>query len=198
MPPTGRRFSLDAMDLEPIRTYLEGLGYKIDPRALADVPEQRPSTLCYLVKGDRLLMLRRRKEPFSNHWTAPGGKLEPGETPLAAIVREMREETGLSVSDLTLRAICSERGGEWYDWLLFVFRAGVCDGELRPSDEGELRWLPVAELDQWPLPEIDRKIMRYVLDEQGGPYFMRVVYSPDHLVDEFDVRALDELIPGDE
>src|SRR5690606_23787766 len=137
---------------------LEGLGYAVDPRRLAEAPSQRPSTLCYLVVDGRLLMLRRRKEPFSGHWTAPGGKIEPGETPLEAVVREMKEETGLSVSGLTLRAVCSERGGEWYDWLLFVFRASGCEGELRQSDEGELRWLPLDQLDRWPLPDVDRRI----------------------------------------
>jgi len=191
LPPLGKRCSLDDFDLEPIRSYLDTLGYDIDPRTLVDVPEQRPSTLCYLVVDERLLMLRRRKEPFSNLWTAPGGKLEPGETPLEAIVREVWEETGLKVSGLSLRAICSERGGEAYDWLLFVFRATACEGEVKASDEGELRWLPIAELDQWPLPDVDRKIMRYVLDDQG-PYFLRVVYTPDHLVGEFEVRPLAE------
>lgn len=192
MPQIGKRFSLDTFDLEPIRSYLETLGYNLDPRSLADVPEQRPSTLCYLVVNDRLLMLRRRKEPFSNHWTAPGGKLEPGETPLEAIQREMKEETGLHVSGLTLRAICSERGGEAYDWLLFVFMATAFQGEVEPSDEGELKWLPIAELDRWPLPDVDRKIMQYVLDGKG-PYFLRVVYTPDRLVGEFEVTTLAEL-----
>jgi len=196
MPQGSKRFSLDTFDVEPIRSYLEDLGYSIDPRALADAPEQRPSTLCYLVKDGRLLMLRRRKEPFSNHWTAPGGKLEAGETPAQAVVREMREETGLAVSGLTLRAVCSERGGEAYDWLLFVFRATDCEGTIQPSDEGELRWLPLDELDRFLLPEVDRKIMQYVLDDESGPRFLRVVYAPDHSVLEFEVKDLADVSAG--
>ena len=195
MPQAGKRFSLDEFDLEPIRSYLKSLGYDIDPRSLADAPEQRPSALCYLVAGDRLLMLRRKKEPFSEHWTAPGGKLEPGETPVEAIRREMMEETGLRVDGLTLRAVCSELGGEAYDWLLFIFRARDFEGEVGPSDEGELRWLPLDELDAWPLPEVDRKIVRYVLDDEG-PYFLRVVYTPDHHVGELEVKKLADVAKG--
>src|SRR5690606_3577188 len=87
--------------VERVREYLAGIGYPVDPSALIEKEGQRLSTLCYLNDGERLLMLRRRKEPFSMHWTAPGGKIEPGETPEEAIVREMHEETGLSVRDLS-------------------------------------------------------------------------------------------------
>lgn len=182
--------------MDRVREYLEEIGYPVDPRELIEKEEQRLSTLCYLSDGERLLMLRRRKEPFSMHWTAPGGKIEPGETPEEAIVREMYEETGLSVSQLNLRAICSEIGDDPnYNWLLFIFQAAACEGELVPSDEGELRWLPVDRLDEWPLPDVDRKLAEYILSEGGEPHFIRVQYAPDATVEQFSVRPLSELCP---
>lgn len=176
--------------LEPIRRYLAELGYAVDPLDFIERPEQRLSTLCYLLVDEHLLMLRRRKEPFSNHWTAPGGKIEDGENPAEAIVREVREETNLTVHQPELKAICSEIGADEYNWLLFIFACRSYEGELVASDEGELRWLPLAQIDQWPLPDIDRHILRYVLDDEPTPYAMRVVYTPDHRVASFDVRSL--------
>jgi len=185
---------VSSVDAPEIRRFLKELGYPVDPGRLVDRPDQLPSTLCYLVDSDRLLMLRRKKEPFADHWTAPGGKIKPGETPRDAIEREMREETGLSVSDLTLKAVCSETGGANYNWLLFIFRAHGYRGRLRAGGEGELRWLPLDELDAWRLPDVDRRIMPLILDDAGGPYFIRVVYNEDHSVARFEPRPLAEFV----
>ena len=112
-------------DAPAIRRYLDELGYPVDPNRLVDHPNQLPSTLCYLVDSGRLLMLRRRKEPFAGHWTAPGGKIKPGETPLEAVFREMHEETGLTVVEPQLKVVCSESGDTDYNWLLFIFEPTV-------------------------------------------------------------------------
>jgi len=182
--------------VERVRQYLAQIGYPLDPGALIEKKEQRLSTLCYLSEDGRLLLLRRKKEPFSTYWTAPGGKIEPGETPEEAIVREMREETGLSVHGLRLRAICSETGEDPnYNWLLFIFQAGGYEGELTPSDEGELCWLPLDCLDDWPLPDVDRKLARFVLEHRGEPQFVRVEYAPDYSVERLSFRPLSELCP---
>jgi len=182
--------------MERVREYLARVGYPLDPKELIEKEEQRLSALCYLTDAGRLLMLQRKKEPFSMHWAAPGGKLEPGETPEEAVVREVREETGLSVRDLRLRAVCSETGEDPnYNWLLFIFQAGAYDGRLTPSDEGELRWVPIDRLDEWPIPEVDRKLAKFLLGSESEPHFIRVEYSPDHAVERLCVRPLSELCP---
>lgn len=180
-------------DAPAIRGYLDDLGYPVDPRRLVDHEGQLPSTLCYLVDAGRLLMLKRRKEPFSGHWTAPGGKIRPGETPLDAVVREMREETGLEIIDPRLKAICSESGDEFYNWLLFIFRAHRFEGEPRESDEGVLEWIPLEELPGRRLPDVDRHVLSYVLDDAADPHFIRVVYDANHDVAEFAATSLAEL-----
>jgi len=181
---------VSAVDAPAIRRYLRDLGYPIDPSRLVDRPDQLPSTLCYLVDSGRLLMLRRKKEPFADYWTAPGGKVKPGETPREAIEREMREETGLVISEPKLKAICSETGDVNYNWLLFIFRAHAYTGDLTAGGEGELRWLPLDELDSWRLPEVDRHIMPLILDEAADPHFVRIVYDEDHNVAEFHPGSL--------
>lgn len=179
-------------DAPAIRRYLDELGYPVDPHRLVDHHRQLPSTLCYLVSSGRLLMLKRRKEPFEGHWTAPGGKIKPGETPLDAVVRELREETGLTILDPRLKVICSESGDEHYNWLLFIFRAHRYEGEPRESDEGVLEWIPLEELPDRLLPDVDRHVLSYILDDSEEPRFIRVVYDQNHYVAEFDARSLAE------
>lgn len=180
------------VDMQPVRRYLAELGYAVDPADLIARESQRLSTLCYLSVDERLLMLRRRKEPFSNHWTAPGGKIKDGEDPRQAIVREMREETQLSIREPTLKAVCSEVGEAEYNWLLFVFACHHFEGDMVASDEGELSWIPLSELEEWALPDVDRHILRYVLDPSPAPHFIRVEYTSDHHVASFDVCPLVE------
>lgn len=177
-------------DAPEIRRFLEGQGYPVDFDKLAVRPDQLPSTLCYLVVSDRLLMLRRKKEPFSGHWTAPGGKIRPGESPLDAIRREMKEETGLEIIEPRLKAVCSETGDTHYNWLLFIFRAHRYTGELVESDEGELRWLSLDDLEHQRLPDVDRRILRFVLDDAPEPYYFRVVYDEEHNVAELEQAPL--------
>lgn len=182
------------IDAPAIRRFLTELGYPVDPGKLIDRPDQLPSTLCYLVDSGRLLMLRRKKEPFAGHWTAPGGKIKPGENPREAIEREMQEETGLVILEPRLKAICSETGEANYNWLLFIFRAHGFRGQLEAGSEGELSWLPIAELDAWRLPDVDRHILPLILDDAPEPHFIRIQYDEDHRVAGFRARSLAELV----
>jgi len=179
-------------DPAPIQAYLAELGYPLDPARLVESERQIPSALCYVRHNGHVLMLKRLKEPFAGHWTAPGGKLKQGERPVDAVIREMKEETGLTVSGLELKLVCSETGADrYYNWLLFVFTAREFQGELIPCDEGELRWVPLEDLKRFRLPDIDRKILHYVLEESGAPRFMRVAYAADHTVASLDVEPLE-------
>jgi ADP-ribose pyrophosphatase YjhB (NUDIX family) len=108
-----------------------------------------PTVLVYARRDDEVLLMHRQKEPNLGLWVAPGGKLEPGESPHDAARRELAEEAGLTleVDDLELRAICTETSPrpDW-QWFLFIFVTDRVDGPVRATHrEGELAWVSLTE-----------------------------------------------------
>ncbi|MCG0314635.1 MAG: NUDIX domain-containing protein, partial [Calditerricola sp.] len=95
-------------------------------------------TNCVLRDGDRVLLLRK---PRRGWWVAPGGKMEPTESVTEAVIREYREETGLTLVDPALRGVFTvliEDGGRVVDeWMLFTFYAERYEGKpVMESPEG--------------------------------------------------------------
>ncbi len=123
-------------------------------------PKTVAATLCYLRCGGRTLMVHRNKKPGDAHlgkWNGLGGKLEPGESPDECVLREMREESGLTILDARLRGVLTFpafRGRE--DWLVFVYTATKYEGTLGDCPEGTLEWVDDARLKDLPLWEGDR------------------------------------------
>jgi ADP-ribose pyrophosphatase len=140
---------------------------------------QRLSSLCYLeLKPEgQLLFLQRKKEPFSGLWTAPGGKLEAGEDPRQTIIREMREETGLTIHRPRLRMITSETGPDNnYDWLLFIFHCTEYTGTLQKCNEGVLKWVSKEGIDDLQIPDVDRNLLPLILNNNRR-YYIRLEYD---------------------
>ena len=140
------------------------------------------ATLCYLIRGDETLLLRKAEGLWGGgKWNAPGGKLLPGEAPQRGAVREVREETGLFVRERDLKALGtlrfffgerSEKSSP--DWIVYVFRAGAFQGEPQAGREGVLKWYPLEELPYDEMWEDDRYWVPLLLRGQrfrGDFYF---------------------------
>ena len=141
------------------------------PRVLA--------TLVYAVRGDEVLLHRRVKDPNKGLWVAPGGKLDPEESPVECAVREMREETGLEIVAPRLRGIMTETSPRPdYQWITFIFAATEWSGELRPAPGiGEFRWVASRAVFDLPIPPTDRIFFARVLRLDDPPFLLKFTYD---------------------
>ena len=113
-------------------------------------------TLCYINDGNRTLMLHRIKKEDDMHegkWNGLGGKLEDGESPEECVIREVKEESGLDITNPTLKGILTfPKFDEVDDWMVFVFVLNEFSGELSECHEGVLEWIDnekVMSLNLW-------------------------------------------------
>lgn len=143
------------------------------------------STLCYLVKDGKVLMLHRvKKKNDINHdkWIGIGGKFEPEEAPEECILREAKEETGLTLTSWRCRGVVTflQEGGEGE--YMYLFTADDFTGELIECDEGDLQWVSMEFLDALPTWEGDRIFLNLLWKDV--PFFLLTLrYQGDRLVE---------------
>ena len=97
-------------------------------------------TLCFLTRGELVLMLHRQKSPNQGLWNGVGGRLEPGETPRACVLREVREETGFILTEVHFRGILTWDGFETPPGGLYIYTAEAPNGDPHLCSEGALTW----------------------------------------------------------
>lgn len=98
------------------------------------------TVLCLIHRGDALLLQNRVKQDWHGY-ALPGGHVEPGESIVEAVIREMKEETGLTVINPRLCGVKQFpiEGGRY---LVFLFETEEFSGELSSSEEGQMTWIP--------------------------------------------------------
>lgn len=104
------------------------------------------TNMCMVYQGDRVLVQRRRPEHGWPGVTFPGGHVEPGESITQSVIREVFEETGLTVNHPRLCGIkdwIEDDGGRY---IVFLYKCAEFSGELKSSEEGEVFWADRADL----------------------------------------------------
>jgi 8-oxo-dGTP diphosphatase len=150
-----------------------------------------PRTLCFVTHGGEVLLLLGgpHKRLWAGRYNGLGGHVEPGEDLYASVLREVTEESGLSVHDVRLRCVVhADAGDPAVGILFFVFTAVADDEQVRPSEEGTLEWAPIHALPVErmveDLPVLLPKVLKMGRDDP--PIFAAYAYDEqDRLVIRF-------------
>ena len=147
------------------------------------------STLCYIEKDKKYLMLHRTKKKNDinkDKWLGIGGKFEDGESPEECIIREVKEETGLTLNTYKLRCIVTYVSTNWETEYMYVFTSNDFTGELMECNEGDLQWVRkdrVTELNTW---EGD-KIFIEKIQKDNNFFTVKFNYDGDKLL-KYDLK----------
>ena len=129
------------------------------------------TTLCYIEQDEKYLMLHRvRKQNDCNRdkWIGVGGHLEAGESPEDCLLREVREETGLTLTGFRFRGLITFLLDGLQEYMC-LYTADAFAGELTDCDEGELEWVEKSRVESLPLWEGDKIFFRLL--KEGRPFF---------------------------
>ena len=132
------------------------------------------STLCYIEneKNEYLMLHRVKKKNDANQdkWIGVGGKFEDGESPDECLIREVLEETGLTLTDYRCRGIVTFTSDEWDTEYMHLFTATGYAGTIKECDEGDLEWVSKSKVQELPIWEGDKLFFR-LIDDRNSPFF---------------------------
>ena len=142
------------------------------------------TTLCYIFRADELLLMHRvKKENDLNRdkWIGLGGKFLEGETPEECLLREVKAESGLTLTSYAYRGVIDFISDRWPAEQMHLFTADRFEGTVGECREGVLEWVPRDRFDTLPQWEGDRIFWR-LLDEGAAFFRLRLEYRGERLV----------------
>ena len=142
------------------------------------------ATLCYVKNNGKTLMLHRIKRQNDIHegkWNGLGGKIHMGETPEECVIREVKEESGLTIKNPSLKGILTFPAfKDEEDWYVYIFIATEFSGKLINSEEGELKWIDDHEVSTLPLWEGDPIFLKWL--DEGRFFSGKFLYEHSRLM----------------
>lgn len=144
------------------------------------------TTLCYIEKDGKYLMMHRVKKKNDinrDKWVGVGGHFEADESPEECLLREVKEETGLTLKSWRFRGIitfiCDKQQTEY----MFLYTADSFSGELTECEEGNLEWVEKTDVYRLPIWEGDKIFFKMI--EENHPFFsLKLKYENDMLVEK--------------
>jgi len=145
----------------------------------------RNTTLCYVTRGDQVLMLHRvKKKNDINHdkWIGIGGKFLPEESPDECILREAWEETGLTLTSWRCRGVVTFLNAGSDGEYMYLFTADGFEGDIHECNEGDLEWVSREFLYSLPMWEGDKIFLDLLW--QDAPFFLLTLRYRDDVLEE--------------
>lgn len=142
------------------------------------------TTLCYIEKEGRYLMLHRVKKEHDinrDKWIGIGGKFEEKESPEECLLREVKEETGLTLTRYAYRGLVTFVSDRWTTEYMHLFTADEFTGEMIECSEGDLEWVPKDKVRELPIWTGD-KIFLDLLTKDVPFFSLKLAYEGDTLV----------------
>ncbi len=143
------------------------------------------TTLCYIETEDSYLMLHRvskKNDVNKDKWIGVGGHFEEGESPEECLLREVREETGLTLTSWRFRGIVTFTQEGYGTEYMCLYTADGFEGEIRECEEGVLEWIKKDELLKLNLWKGDLIFLKFLKDDM--PFFsLKLSYRGDELTD---------------
>ena len=149
-----------------------------------NVNKMKNTTLCYIEQDHKYLMLHRVKkvnDMNQEKWIGVGGKLEAGESPEECLLREVKEETGLTLKKYAYRGFITFVSKQWGTEYMHLFTATEYEGEIKECEEGNLEWIPKSQIEKLNLWEGD-KIFFELLEKEKNFFTLKLVYDGDNLI----------------
>ena len=141
------------------------------------------TTLCYIEQNGAYLMLHRvTKKNDENHdkWIGVGGKFEDKESPEDCVLREVKEETGLTLTRYRYRGLVTFVSDVWPTEYMHLFTADSFEGKIGPCSEGVLEWVPKEEVAALPIWQGD-KIFLELLRKETPFFSLKLSYHVETL-----------------
>ena len=141
------------------------------------------TTLCYIEKENCYLMMHRVKKSHDvnkDKWVGVGGHFEAGESPEECLLREVKEETGLTLDAYRLRGVVTFDSDAWPTEYMFLCTADEFHGTMTECNEGTLEWMPKEEVYNLPIWEGDKIFFR-LLEERESFFSLKLSYRGDAL-----------------
>lgn len=145
------------------------------------------STLCYLEnpQGEYLMLhrVKKKKDVNQDKWIGVGGKFEGDESPDECLLREVKEETGVTLTDWRFRGVVTFlTDGGWEGEYMYLFTATGWEGEfVSECTEGDLEWVPRDRVADLPIWEGDKIFLR-LLAEDAPPFLLTLEYAGGDLI----------------
>lgn len=159
----------------------------MERRCEGDFVLMKMTTLCYIENNDCYLMLHRtkkKKDVNKDKWIGVGGHAEGNETPQECLLREVKEETGLSLTSYKFRGLITFISDEYEAEMMCLFTADGYTGELITCDEGELEWVKKSDVPQLPTWEGDAQFLKLLLEDEKRFFAMKLRYEGERLVEK--------------